>query len=90
MVPLFIGVADSTCTLNRNTRRTSIQVGARHKDQFPTQSVELLLGSTRFQHPAADPDHQTLEYGSNKLWIDGESVSYTHLDVYKRQLEGSS
>jgi hypothetical protein len=47
MVPLFIGVADSTCTLNRNTRRTSIQVGARHKDQFPTQGVELLPG----EHP---------------------------------------
>lgn len=43
--------------LKRSTRRTSIHIGARHKDQLPAQPVELLLGSARLQHPPADPRH---------------------------------
>jgi len=65
----FTGIAASAFTLNRDTRGTSIQVGARHNDQFPTQGVAFLLRSTRFEHSPADPDHHPLEYGSNKLSI---------------------
>ena len=32
-----------------DARGTSIHVGARHKDQFLTQGIELLLGGIRFQ-----------------------------------------
>jgi hypothetical protein len=65
----FTGIAAGAFTLNQDTRGTSIQVGARHNDQFPTQGVAFLLGSTRFEHSPAGPDHHPVEYGSNKLWI---------------------
>jgi hypothetical protein len=65
----------SALNLNRNTRGTSIQVGARHNDQFPKQGVELLQEGTRLQHSPADANHHPLEHGSNQLRIGRERLA---------------
>src|SRR5580704_1875196 len=87
---LFIGTAISICMVNLNTRRTGIQVCARCEDQFPTQDVELLFGSTRFQHSSASPDHHSLKHGSNKLRIGLERVAGGLQHSYDRLIESES
>src|SRR5882672_2767989 len=85
-----IGISDSICTLNRNTPGASFTVCARHRDQFPTQGVEVLLGSTRFQHHPTDSGHCTLKHGSHKLWIGSERVARSRQHPDDRPIESGS
>jgi hypothetical protein len=76
--------------VNRKTRRTGIQVGARCENQFPTQGVELLFGSARFQYPSTNPDHHPLKHGSNQLRIGRERVAGGLQHSHDRLIESES
>ncbi len=50
-------------------RGTSVEAGASKKDEFPPQSLEVLLGSAGLEKPPADTGHGIRQHRSDQLGV---------------------
>ena len=50
--------------------------------------TEFLVGVKYYQGNRSPNEIERLETGVSSAWLHHKAVSYTHLDVYKRQLQG--